>query len=82
MGKEEKLITLNEKMRKKEEEENARKLILSLLNFSLILLLLSFIYFIPFANEGFFSLPISNLGFYPLFGLIAFLIFLLVLRLI
>jgi hypothetical protein len=78
--KEEIIALLNEKLKNLEAEEKSKKLILSLLNFSLILLLLSFLYFLPFAREGYYSLPISNVGFYPLFGLITFLILLFLLR--
>ncbi len=79
MEKKDFLSKLNEKIEKIEKEEEVKKLILSLMNFSLILLLLSFIYFIPFAKEGLYPLPILNLGLSPLFGFIFFLILLLVL---
>ncbi|MEM0480983.1 MAG: hypothetical protein QXQ14_02255 [Candidatus Aenigmatarchaeota archaeon] len=67
------------KKEEKESKELTNKLIQSLLNFSMILALLSIIYFFSFPKEGYYTFPLSNLGFSPLFGLIFFLIFIFVL---
>lgn len=77
----EKIISsLYSKKEEKESNELTNKLIQSLLNFSMILALLSIVYyFSSIPTEGYYVFPLSNLGLSPLFGLIFFLIFVFVL---